>query len=167
VVSLRKEVLIFLKKEKESLGASWERINSLFTNSLDLAISDPMLLQYFYMGLSKDSTQSLDLASTGAFLCLSISEARTVLDKIYGNTPCTSFHDELPKKEKKSSPDQEEKVLIAKSQSLRSQDLAINPEPSTPQNLNPPKKEEIQPLEISFQFKDDLFYADFGKGLNF
>jgi hypothetical protein len=55
--------------------------------------------------------------------------------------------------------------LIAKSQPLQSQDLAINPEPSIPQNPNPPKEEEIQHFEISCE--DDLFYADFGKIFNF
>jgi hypothetical protein len=35
----------------------------------------------------------------------------------------------------------------------------MNPEPSIPQN--PPKEEEIQPLEFSFEIKDDLFDADF------
>jgi hypothetical protein len=63
--------------------------------------------------------------------------------------------------EKKSSPDQEEKVLIAKSQPLQSQDLAINLEPSIPQNPNPPKEEEIQPFEISYE--DDLFMLILGK----
>ena len=67
VVSLRKGVLNFRQLE-ESLGTSWERINDLITTGLDLAISDPMLLQHFYMGLSEDSTQSLDQATREAFL---------------------------------------------------------------------------------------------------
>jgi hypothetical protein len=66
------------------------------------------------MGLNKDSVRSLDIASRGGFLCLTIREARTILDKIIGKTPCTSTHDELPKKEKKSSLEQEEEALIAK-----------------------------------------------------
>ena len=82
----------------------------------------------------------LDMASRGAFLHLSASKARTILDKIIGRILYTSIHDELPEEEKKSSPKQEEEVLIAKSQPLQSQDLAINPEPSIPQNPNPPKK---------------------------
>ena len=69
-------------------------------------------------------------ASRGAFLHLFASEARAMLDRISGKTPCTTIHNELPKEEKKSSPDQEEEVLLAKSQPLQSQDLAINPEPS-------------------------------------
>jgi hypothetical protein len=90
----------------------------LITTGPDLAIQDPVLLQYFYMGLSKDSMKSLDAASRGAFLHLSASKARTILDKIIGKILCTSIHDELPEEENKSSSDQEEEVLIAKSQPL-------------------------------------------------
>ena len=104
------------------------------------------------------------MASRGAFLHLSTSEVRAMLDRISGKTPCTSIHNELPDKEKKSSIDQEEEVLIAKSQPLQSQDLAINPEPPIPENL--PREEGIPPLEIPIEIKDDLFYADFGKSLN-
>ena len=53
----------------------------------------------------------------------------------------------------------EMEVLIAKPQPLQSQDLALNFEPSLPQN--PPRKEEIQPFEISCE--DDLFMLILGK----
>ena len=69
------------------------------------------------MGLSKDSMQSVDQASRGAFLHLSTSEERFMLDRISGRILCTSINNELPEEEKESSPDQEE-VLIAKSQPL-------------------------------------------------
>ena len=117
------------------------------------------------MGLSKDSSESLDAATRGAFLHLSTSEARSMLDKISAKTLCTSIHNKLPDKEKESSSDQEEEVLIAESEPLQSQDLAINPEPSIPQN--PPSEEEIQPSKFPFEIKDDIFDADFGKSLNF
>jgi hypothetical protein len=71
------------------------------------------------MGLSKDSMQSLDQASRGAFLQLSDNELRSMPDGISGKTPCTSIHNELPEEEEESPPDQEE-VLIAKSQPLQS-----------------------------------------------
>jgi hypothetical protein len=119
VVSLRKEVLTFRQLEKESLATSWDRFNDLIIIGPDLAIQDPVLLQYFYMGLSKDSIQSLDQASREAFLYLSVSEARSMLDRISEKTPCTSIHDELSEEEKKSSPKQEEKVLIAKPQPVQ------------------------------------------------
>ena len=67
VVSLPKEVLNFRQLEEESLGTSWDHFNELIITSLDLAIQDPVFLQHFYMGLSKDSRESLDKASRGAF----------------------------------------------------------------------------------------------------
>ena len=88
-----------------------------------------------------------------------------MLDRISGKTLYTSIHNKLLVEEKESSPKQEEEVLIAKSQPLWSQDIAINPEPPIPQN--PPKEEEIPPLEIPVEIKDDLFSADFGRTLKF
>ena len=116
VVSLRKEVLNF-RQLKESLGTLWDYFNDLIITGPDLAIQDPVLLQHFYMGLSKDSVQTLDAASRGALLHLSTSEARAMLDRISGKTPCTSIHSELLEEEMESSSKQEE-VLIAKSQPL-------------------------------------------------
>jgi hypothetical protein len=63
------------------------------------------------MGLSKDSKQSLNADSRGAFLHLSTSEARAMLDRISEKTPSTSIHNELLEEEKESSPDQEEEIL--------------------------------------------------------
>ena len=152
------------KKNKNLLARHGTRFNDLITTGPDLAIQDHVLLQYFYMGLRKDSRESLDAASRGAFLHLSTSDARAMLDRICGKTPCTSIHNKLPEEEKESSLDQEEEVLIAKSQPFQSQDLAINPKPPIPQN--PPKEEGIPPLEILVEIKDDLFGADFGRALN-
>ena len=64
--------------------------------------------------------ESLDIASRGALLHLSASEARSILDTISEKTPYTSIHSELPEEEKESSPKQEDEVLIAKSQPLQS-----------------------------------------------
>jgi hypothetical protein len=50
------------------------------------------------MGLSKDSMESHDAASKGAFLHLSASEARAMLDRISGKTLCTSIHNKLLEK---------------------------------------------------------------------
>ena len=88
MVSLRKDVLNFRQLEEESLGTSWDHFNDLIITRPDLAIQDPVLLQHFYMDLSKDSRESLDVASRGAFLHLSASEARSMLDRISGRTPC-------------------------------------------------------------------------------
>ena len=66
---------------------------------------------------------------------MSTSEARAMLDRISGKTPCTCIHYELLEEEKESSLKQEEEVLIAKSQPLQFQDLAINPEHQYPKIL--------------------------------
>ena len=52
--------------------------------------------------------QTLGQASRGAFLHLSASEARSMLDRISGKTPYSSIHNELPEEEKESPPEQEE-----------------------------------------------------------
>ena len=117
MVSLQKEVLNFRQQEEESLRTSCERFNDLIITGPDLAILDPMLLQHFYMGLSKDSMESLDAASRGAFLHLSTSEARSMLDKISGKTPYTSNHNKLLEEEENHLPNKE-RVLIAKSQPI-------------------------------------------------
>ena len=67
VVSLQKKVLNFRQLEEESLGTLWDRFNELIFTCPDLAIQDPVLLQHFYMGLSKDSMETLDVASRGCF----------------------------------------------------------------------------------------------------
>ena len=90
VVSLRKEVLNFRQLEEEPLATSWDHFNDLIITGPDLAIQDPILLQHFYMGLSKHSMQCLDQASRGAFLHLPVSEARSMLDRISGKTLYTS-----------------------------------------------------------------------------
>ena len=97
VISLRKEVLNFRQLEEESLATSWDRFNDLIITGPDLAIQDPILLQHFYMDLSKISMQYLDQASRGAFLHLSTSEARAMLVRISVKTSCTSIHYELLK----------------------------------------------------------------------
>jgi hypothetical protein len=43
-----------------------------------------------------------------------------MLNKISEKTPCTSIYYELPEKEKESSPEQEEEVLIDKLEPLQS-----------------------------------------------
>ena len=81
MVSLQKEVLNF-KQLEESLGTSWDHFNELIITSPNLAISNPMLLQHFYMGLSKDSIESIDVASREAFLHLSTSEGLCLIELV-------------------------------------------------------------------------------------
>jgi len=80
-----------------------------------------MLIQYFYLGLTKSSRESLDLTSGGAFLHFHMSKARAMLEKV------ALANSELPEVEKDLSPELETEDLVAKLQSRQSQDLAVNP----------------------------------------
>ena len=100
VVSLRKEVLNFRQLEEEYLATSWDHFNDLIVTGPNIAIQDLVLLQHFYMGLRNDTRKSLDAASRGAFLHLSTSEARAMLNRISGITPYTSIHNELLEEDK-------------------------------------------------------------------
>jgi hypothetical protein len=54
--SVRIEVLSFKQKGKESLGAAWARFDDLVNFGPNLAIQNHMLLQHFYVGLSRETT---------------------------------------------------------------------------------------------------------------
>ena len=111
VVHLRKEVLNFKQREKKSLGAAWACLMDLFSSDPNLAIPNPMLLQHFYLGC-KESAQFLDITLGGAFLHLSNSEGRAILDTILENSPYTDVHQDSP--EEKDNPiTTQEDVLIA------------------------------------------------------
>ena len=51
VARLCRDILNFKQEEKESLGAAWARITDLASSGPDLAITEPTLMQHFYLGL--------------------------------------------------------------------------------------------------------------------
>jgi len=131
VARLRVEILTFRQKDKEPLGAAWAYFTDLVSAGPDLAITEPALLQHFYLGLSQNSAQFLDLASKGAFLHLFISEGKEVLAKILENTPYTNVYDEAPEENQTLK----DEPMIAGTSPLTSQ--AVEPEPKPP---NPQRK---------------------------
>jgi len=152
VARLRREILNFKQEEKESLGAAWARITDFASLGPDLAITEPTLMQHFYLSLKQSSAQFLDLASKGTFLHLPISEGRVVLATILDNTPYTDDHSDAPEedqalRDETSSAD----AIVATSQ-------AVEPKP---QSQTPPREEVIHPLEYPLNIETDLF-ADYG-----
>ena len=105
------------------------------------------------MGLSEKSTQFLDITSGGAFLHLSISEGRAILETILENSPYTDGHHDSPEEKDISIPKQEE-VSTAKSLPIPSKSLAVNPIPEP--FLGTRMEEEIHPFEFSFEFEENL-----------
>ena len=66
---------------------AWECFNALINTGPDLAIQDPILLQYFYIGLDRNTSKYLDMASGGSFLHVSTSTWRSILTKGLESTP--------------------------------------------------------------------------------
>jgi len=105
------------------------------------------------LGLSEKSTQFLDITSGGAFLHLSISEGRAILETILENSPYTNGHHVCLEEKDNPIPAQED-VSIAESLPIPSKALAVDPIPEP--FLGTPKEEEIHPLEFPFVFKEGL-----------
>ena len=78
---------------------AWACLLDLASSDPDLSITEPTLLQHFYIGLSKDSAQLLDITFGGAFLCLPISAGKSLLTKILENTPYTNVYNKGPQEE--------------------------------------------------------------------
>jgi hypothetical protein len=85
--SLRNEILNFHQKEKETIGAAWERFSILANTGPDLSLPNHVLLQHFWFGLSKESALQLDLAAGGSFNHKTIAEGEELLRRFLENTP--------------------------------------------------------------------------------
>jgi hypothetical protein len=168
VIALRKEIINFEQKEKETLGGAWARFISLKNTGPDLSLPDHIFLSHFYHGLSKEAALHLDTSSGGSFIHMSFSEGEAILEKILENTPYTGIYDEFPKEEKevKPSPDQQEiHATESKIQSNPSNDLVVEKSPtkSTQPTL---EDDEPNPPMFPVEIEDGLF-EDFGNASNF
>ena len=157
IASLRKEILDFRQDEKESIGAAWARFSKLTHAGPNLSIPDHVLLQHFWVGLSKESAQQLDITAGGAFMCKTTSEGEALLDRILKNT---SFTETLPLVEPSSC--EEVPLIESASSPLNNPDSTTEPFPE----LGTLGDEEIQPSVVPFEFEDDLF-EDYGNTSNY
>jgi hypothetical protein len=82
IIDLRVKVLTIKQELEESLASCCNRFSTLLASSPDLSLPDPILLQHFYKGLSRDSRKLLDTTSGGSFLHVSSKKARLILDQI-------------------------------------------------------------------------------------
>ena len=114
-----------------------------------MSIPSHLLLQHFWLGLSKESTLQLDITTGGSFTHKTTIEGEALLDRILENTPPL----ELLRVEPESS---HEEVSSAKA------------EPIPPIQRPSPKletpEEGFQPSDFPF-FEDKLF-DDFGNTSN-
>ena len=66
---------------------AWKCFNTLINTGPDLTIQDPILLQYFYMGLDRKTSKLLNMALEGSFFHVSAYVRRSILMKILENIP--------------------------------------------------------------------------------
>ena len=64
------------------MASAWNQFTTLLASGLDFSLPDPILLQHFYKGLSRESRKLLDTTSRGSFLHVSSKKARLILDQI-------------------------------------------------------------------------------------
>ena len=148
IASLQKEILDFRQDEKESLGAAWARFSQLTHAGPDLSIPDHVLLQHFWLGLSKESALQLDISAGGSFTHKTTDEGEALLDRILENT---SFTETLPAAESSSH---EEVPLVEYTKppsDLVEPTTESSPEPETME------EEEIQPPEFPFNIEEGIF----------
>jgi hypothetical protein len=77
----------------------------------NLEFSEPMRLQQFRRGLSKESAQFLNISSGGSFTHLTPSEGRNVLNIILENIPYIGIFNEFPEEEVDEILESENEVL--------------------------------------------------------
>ena len=97
---------------KETKGAGWARFSILSHSGLDLSIPNHVLLQHFWLGLSKKSSLQLDITAKGSFNHKTTAKGEALLDRILENTPPLeplrvepeSSHEEVSSAESKPLP---------------------------------------------------------------
>jgi hypothetical protein len=129
---------------------AWERFDAVVNSGPSLAFSEPMFLQYFFIGLNRKTRKYLNLALGRAFMHITAKRAKTILMNILNDLP----EEKLLEKEE---------ILIAKPELLleTSQPLAIV-EPELPQK----EKKEFTLPDFLFDIEDDLF-TDFRNTSNY
>jgi hypothetical protein len=111
-----------------------------------------VLLQHFRYGLDKESVENLDISAGGSFAHKTTAERRVLLDLILEN-------DSFGRSE-----------AVPEVEIIHEESLHVESEPdSTAESSSQsqePEEEEIHPLEIPFQFEEDLF-EDYGNTSNY
>jgi len=137
-------------KREENCRCSMGPFLVLSRSGPDLSIPSHVLLQHFWLGLSKESALQLDIAVGGSFTHKTMAEGEALLDRILENTPALEpLHVEpVFGHEEASSAEAEPTTYIQE----------FSPEPEDPE-------EGFQPSDLP-PFEDDLF-EDFGNTSNY
>jgi hypothetical protein len=83
IIDLHNEVLNFVQKEGDSLGAAWSRYSQDVLSGLELSILDAIFMQHFVHRLGTESTKYLDMTSRGVFVHCTVEEGTSILDRFF------------------------------------------------------------------------------------
>ena len=84
--TIRKDISGIRQLSGESLYEYWERFKKLCASCPHHQISEQLLLQYFYEGLSNMERSMIDAASGGALGDMTPAEARNLIEKMASNS---------------------------------------------------------------------------------
>ena len=85
IISLRNDIMNFKQLDHEHVAQSWERMKLMIRNCPAHGLSLWMIIQIFYVGLNFASRNSLDSASGGTFMEITLGDAAKLLDNIMTN----------------------------------------------------------------------------------
>ena len=121
-------------------------------------LPDHVLLYHFHLDLSKEAAIQLDLSLEGSFTHNSISEGKSILEKILENTPYIGIYDEFAKETIESGSDQQKEAYAAepKIPSNPSYD-SVAKEPPIQGTHHTSRDDESHPFTCPFEFEDALF----------
>ncbi|RDY13418.1 hypothetical protein CR513_01671, partial [Mucuna pruriens] len=86
IATIRKEIYGIRKHTGETLHEYWERFNKLCATCPHHQISEQLLIQYFYEGLSMMDRSMIDAASGGALMDKTPAAARHLISNMASNT---------------------------------------------------------------------------------
>ncbi|KAM3001012.1 hypothetical protein FF2_037353 [Malus domestica] len=96
--SIRNDICAIRQQHGEPFGDYYKRFTYLVVSCPNHQISEHLLIQYFYEGLCGTNRVMLDVASGGAFMDKTPTNAKALLKNIAGNTRQFGGRDELPLK---------------------------------------------------------------------
>jgi hypothetical protein len=96
VISHRVQLLTFKQGDGESHGAAWARFIHLEPFGPPHNIQEEMVMQHFVHGLNPESEHFLNIASEGSIMYKTVSEAKTILEKVLNSTQYTEVFSDPP-----------------------------------------------------------------------
>jgi len=133
------------------------------------SLHENIFLEHLYLGLDKEAALHLDTALGGSFSHKTINKGQAILERILQNTPYTRIFYEFPEDEKevqpRPEPQQEEPTTELDISIDFSNNLVVEKPPIEGMQTQP-KDDETSPLELPFEFEEDIF-EDYRNSMNY